>query len=68
MIGTNAFQGYFGVMVYDFTHCTGVPTLTAASAIAVAEGRTRILVPAVLEEEWKAANGWSVYGNEIMRL
>lgn len=64
-IATNAFYGCYGVLEYDFTECTSVPSLASNALTGIATD-TKIYVPAGLADDWKAASGWSTYASKIV--
>lgn len=49
----------------DLTHCTAVPTLDNSGALYSIAADCEILVPAALEETWKAATNWTTYAKYI---
>lgn len=65
-IAANAFYGCQGMRVYDFTHCTAVPTLAAANAFTNIPADCKIIVPDALAAEWKAATNWATYADNII--
>ena len=60
------FASNYNCLKYDFSHCTRVPTLANTNAFNNINSSAKILVPASLEEEWKAADNWSTYANKIV--
>ena len=65
-IDTYAFMSCSGVMVYDFTKHTSVPTLVSNTAFTNISGGCEIRVPAALVDEWKAATNWATYAANIV--
>ena len=65
-IGSNAFNSCKGMRVYDFTHCTAVPTLAAANAFSNIPTDCKIIVPDSLAAEWKEATNWATYADNII--
>jgi hypothetical protein len=65
-IGGYAFYNCVGVLVYDFTKHTSVPTLVAGSAFNNMSSDCQIRVPAALVDEWKAATNWSTFASKIV--
>lgn len=61
-----AFYNDYGVLYYDFTAHTSVPTLYGTSAFSGIKADCRIRVPAALKEEWKAATNWATYASKIV--
>ena len=64
-IGTYAFYQCYFVRCYDFTKCTSVPTLEGTNAFS-GNFSFKILVPATLVDEWKAATNWSTLAKNIV--
>ena len=65
-IDANAFVNCYSVRLYDFTHCTAVPTLANANAFTNINAACQIRVPAALADEWKAATNWATYADKIV--
>ena len=65
-IGNAAFQSCTGIVCYDFSQHTAVPTLANTSAFSGIKSDCEIRVPAALVDEWKAAANWSTYANYIV--
>ncbi len=65
-IGALAFANCYGVLVYDFTSSSDVPSLKATSAFTNIRSDCKILVPAALESSWKSATNWSTYASHIV--
>lgn len=58
--------GYcYALKKLDLTHCTAVPTLDNTGALSNIAADCEILVPAALEEAWKAATNWATYKTKI---
>jgi hypothetical protein len=64
-IGASAFANCQGVLWYNFTYCTAVPTLANANAFTNINANCKIQVPAALVDEWKAATNWATYADHI---
>ena len=64
-IGASAFANCQGVLWYNFTHCTAVPTLANTNAFTNINANCKIQVPASLVDEWKAATNWATYADHI---
>lgn len=64
-IGASAFANCQGVLWYNFTRCTAVPTLANANAFTNINANCKIQVPAALADEWKAATNWATYADHI---
>ena len=65
-IGDSAFKNCRGVVFYDFTACTTVPTLASTTAFTGIPADCKIRVPAALVNAWKAATNWSTYADHIV--
>ena len=65
-IGGSAFNNCYPLILYDFTACTSVPTLSATNAFTNINQACRILVPAALVSAWKTATNWATYANYIV--
>ncbi len=64
-IGTSStFSSCYRVLIYDFSHCTQVPTY---GAISVNED-TKIRVPAALFDDFKQAAGWSAHASKMVAV
>ena len=64
-IAAGAFTNCYGILSYDFTACTSVPTLANANAFTGINANCEIQVPAALVDEWKAATNWATYADYI---
>ena len=64
-IAAGAFANCYGILSYDFTACTAVPTLANANAFTGINANCKIRVPASLVDEWKAATNWATYADYI---
>ncbi len=56
----------YNILTYDFSHCVGVIPLSNTNAFSTLNPSAKILVPASLEAEWKAATNWSTYASQIV--
>ena len=65
-IGGSAFYGCYGMVYYDFTALSAVPTLSNTNAFKGIAADCEIRVPATLAEEWKAATNWATYADHIV--
>jgi len=63
-IGNGIFSDCKRIKLYDFSHCTQVPTLSSSTALVV-YASTKIRVPAALYNDWIAATNWSAYAAYI---
>ena len=60
-VGDSAFKNCRGVVFYDFTACTTVPTLASTTAFTGIPADCKIRIPAALVNAWKAATNWATY-------
>ena len=67
-IGTNTFYNCYGVVFYDFSTHTSIPTLSATSAFQNIAADCEIRVPSSLYDEWIAATNWSTYASKIVAV
>ena len=65
-VGDSAFKNCRGVVFYDFTACTTVPTLASTTAFTGIPADCKIRVPAALVNAWKAATNWATYADHIV--
>lgn len=65
-INSQAFASCYGVVAYDFTSHTAVPTLANTNVFTGIASDCVIKVPAALADEWKAATNWSTYASYIV--
>lgn len=65
-IQSYAFTLCCNILTYDFSHCVGVIPLSNTNAFSNLNPLAKILVPASLEAEWKAATNWSTYASQIV--
>lgn len=63
-IGSQAFRNLTACLLYDFSKCTTVPSL-GSSAFSGINTNAKIIVPAALLNEWKAATNWASYSAYI---
>ena len=61
-----AFYACYFVVLYDFTNCTSVPTLSNTNAFTGIAADCQIRVPAALVDTWKAATNWATYADHIV--
>lgn len=62
---SNVFSSCDRISVYDFSHCTSVPTLQSSTTFKINSG-TIIKVPADLLEDFKQAQYWSGYVDNMV--
>ena len=67
-IANLTFNNCYGMVAYDFTTCTSVPTLANTKAFSNIPSDCKIKVPASLYNEWIAATNWSTYANQIVAV
>lgn len=60
-----AFGNCYGMRIYDFSHCTSVPSV-ASTSFANIPSDCEIRVPSSLVDEWKAATNWATYADHIV--
>lgn len=65
---SGVFSGDAQVQLYDFSHCTSIPTLENSNVFNgnKINAKCKIKVPAALVDEWKAATNWSTYADHIV--
>lgn len=61
------FQYCFSLTKYDFSQCSGVPTLSNTNAFSGINRIAKIIVPDSLYDEWIAAANWSTYADYIYK-
>lgn len=66
-INDNSFSSCDGMIFYDFSHHTAVPTLTNTGAFTNIPSDCKIIVPDNLYDEWVAATNWSAYATYIIK-
>ena len=67
-IDASAFSGCYSCLIYDFTHCTSVPTLANTNAFSNTVLGSKILVPASLYSTWIVASNWVNYASRIVSV
>ena len=65
-IGSDAFGFCCGVVFYDFSNHTSVPTLANTYVFYDIAADCQIRVPASLVDQWKASTNWSTYAKYIV--
>ena len=58
-IGANTFSRCYGIVKYDFTEHTQVPTISNKNAFNYIATDCKIVVPDALYDTWIAATNWS---------
>lgn len=64
-IANNSFAYNICMEVYDFTHCSSVPTLDG-TAFSNIKSNCKIVVPDSLYSTWKTTSNWSTYASNIV--
>lgn len=52
----------------DFSVCTSVPTLSGTNAFYNIPNDCKLLIPADLLDEWKAATNWTIYASNMVAV
>ena len=63
----SAFTGCTGMLKYDFTKLTAVPTLSSSTAFTGANDNMRIVVPDNLYDSWIDETNWTTYKSRIIK-
>lgn len=58
-VSAQSFYNCTNCLVYDFSHCTSVPTLSNTNAFYGINSSAEIRVPAALYDEWKTKPNWA---------
>lgn len=66
-ISSYAFLNNTAMELYDFTHCTSIPTLSGINAFNKIPTTCKIVVPDDLYEDWKGQTNWSTYADRIIK-
>lgn len=66
-VEASAFYVRKGILVFDFSDCTAVPTLTKVDAFSYTNDYAVIIVPDSLYDEWIAATNWATYATKIVK-
>ena len=67
-IGTATFYLCLGILEFDFTAFSAIPTIGATNPFKGFNPHFRILVPAALYDAWIVAENWSTYANYIVAV
>ena len=68
LIGAKCLYGAYSLKVLDLSNCTQVCALQQADSISEApKSILKIIVPDALYEDWKVAQYWSTYANNIIK-
>ena len=67
-IGAYAFNGCYGMRYYDFSACTGIPTLSSTDAFSGIPSDCQMLIPAALFDAWSAATNWATYASKMVSV
>lgn len=65
-IGASTFVNCGGMVAYDFSTHTSVPTLANTNAFNGIASDCEIRVPSALVDTWKAATNWATYADHIV--
>lgn len=65
-INNNTFMNCGGMVAYDFSEHTSIPTLANTNAFSGIASDCEIRVPSALVDTWKAATNWSTYASHIV--
>lgn len=66
-VTASLFSGCSNCTLYDFSNCTGVPTLSNANSFTGINANAKIVVPDSLYNTWIAASNWSNYASYIIK-
>lgn len=66
-IGNYACYGFMVAAYLDFSKCTAIPTLAAASSIGNLHADTKIIVPDALYDQWIVATNWTTHKDRIVK-
>lgn len=66
-INAKSFYNCRGCMLYDFSNCTGVPSLANTNAFYNIDANAKIVVPDSLYDTWIGATNWSNYASNIIK-
>lgn len=65
-VSNYAFGGCKACILYDFSACSSVPTLSSQYAFTNINSNAKIVVPDSLVTSWKAASNWSNFASYII--
>lgn len=66
-IANYAFRNDTAMELYDFTHCTSIPTMSGLAAFNKIPTTCKIIVPDALYDSWISATNWSTYADRIVK-
>ena len=66
-ISSYAFRSCFGLIEYDFTDCSAIPTLSNTNAFSDINYSCKIYVPDELYDTWITATNWATYASCIYK-
>ena len=66
-IGSNAFNGANGIVLYDFTDSSHVPSLANTNAFTGIRSDCKMVVPDELYDSWVSETNWSTYASYIVK-
>lgn len=67
-IASNSLNGCYLIKILDFSNASAVPTLANTNAFTGLNKLCKIIVPDSLYTTWIAANYWSNYANQIIKV
>ena len=66
-IANYACYGLMNAVYLDFSKCTAIPTLAAATSIGNLHADTKIIVPDALFDQWIVATNWTTHKDRIVK-
>lgn len=66
-INSGAFNGCYGVVLYDFRAASIIPSLANANAFTNQASDFKIVVPDSLYDTWKTSTNWSTFSSYIVK-
>ena len=67
-LGNSAFSRCYGIITYDFSQCTSIPTLASTNVFDEINSIAKIIVPDGLYENWISDTNWATYANYIYKV
>lgn len=65
-LGISAFLDYYGMRIYDFSHCTSIPLVSSDTVFSNIPSDCEIRVPSSLVDQWKVKSDWSGLADHIV--
>lgn len=65
-IKSQAFNYSYGILCFDFTKHTSIPTLGSSGLMQYLPDFCEIRVPSALVNDWKSATNWAAHGDNIV--